>query len=276
MRQPPDLDGARAGQRGYALLLTLFLLAIATAVAVTVVGNGLAARKLARSASVALAVEERAALATWQVLDGLAESGKVPSEPQSPPVSVDDRKVDMAILPETGRIDLNGLSRKALAEAIHDLGFSERQAIASADLIATWRGMDPPGSNGKNLRMNGRTALWSLEDLDSIAGLDDGVRACLQVWGTVYVHAQGSFLGRGALQQRGIFSFGSDGGLTVGSMFRIIADDPATGHRFRTVALFRGKVPRAAPEDDPVSPWLVLEWLRPIPDHDRCPAFQGE
>ncbi|TWB09657.1 hypothetical protein FBZ89_1402 [Nitrospirillum amazonense] len=258
-----------AGQRGYALLLTLFLLAIGTAVGVTVVGNGLAARKLARSTSVALGAEERAALATWQVLDGIALSGRAPVSGQAGQIAVDGGTVGIRVMSEAGRIDLNGLSRQALAEAIKALGFPERQAVESAGVIAAWRGMDPPGADGKDLRMNGRTALWSLEDLDAIAGLDEGVKACLRTWGTV--HARGPFLGRQSLEQQGFANtgFGGGGGLIVGSMLRVIAVDPATGGQFRTVALFRGNA-RPSLKQGVASPWLVLEWMRPVSGGSDC------
>ncbi|TWB39020.1 hypothetical protein [Nitrospirillum pindoramense] len=272
---PPraDLEGDRwAGQRGYALLLTLFLLAIATAVGAVVVGNGVAARRLTRSASVALGGEERAALATWQVLDGVAASGRAPSSSQGGSVAVEGKMVGVTVMSEVGRIDLNGLSRKDLAEAIHGLGFPERQAVQAADAIAQWRGMDPPGADGKNLRMNGRTALWSLDDLGAVSGLDGVVRACLQVWGTV--HARAPFRGKAALEGQAFATtgFGGGGGLIAGTMLRVLATDTTTGEVFRTIALYRG-TPARQPGARTITPapWLVLEWMRPVAERGSCP-----
>ncbi|EGY02703.1 hypothetical protein AZA_87670 [Nitrospirillum viridazoti Y2] len=272
---PPraDLEGDRwAGQRGYALLLTLFLLAIATAVGLTVVGNGLAARKLARSASVALGVEERVALATWQVLDRIAQSGKALPSSQTGQVTIDGKTVSVTVMSEAGRIDLNGLSRKALAEAVQALGFPERRAVEASDAIALWRGMDPPGADGKNLRMNGRTALWSLEDLDAVPRLDDDVRACLRTWGTV--HARGPFLGKAALEHQdfGTTGFGGGGGLIVGSMIRVMVTENASSGVFRTIALYRG-TPALQPGARTITPpaWLILEWMQPVTESGGCP-----
>lgn len=265
-------NGVRGdGQRGYALLLTLFLLAIATTVGLVVVGNGVAARKLARSSSVALGVEERVALATWQALDGIAASGKAPVS-QTGQVTAEGKAVDLVAMTEAGRIDLNGLSRKALAEAIQSLGFPERRSNEAADAIAQWRGMDPPGADGKNLTMNGRTALWSLEDLDDIAGLAPDIQSCLRVWGTV--HARGPFVGTDALQKHDFATtgFGGGGGLIVGSMIRIVATDVMTGGRFRTIALYRGVSSRPMAKEDVPTPWLILEWLRAAGDGGGCSA----
>ncbi|MBB6253390.1 hypothetical protein [Nitrospirillum iridis] len=277
----PNPDGApaqnradhRRGQGGYALLLTLFLLAVGTAVGYLVVGNGLSARKLTRAASQAAGASQRAALATWQVLDGTAASGKAPVA-KSGQLTVDGQTVSLIAMSETGRIDLNGLSRRALAEAIQSLGFPERRAAQAADQIAQWRGMDPPGADGTNLAMNGRTALWSLEDLDAIAGLEPEVRACLFLWGTV--HARGPFGGKEALTRQDFATtgFGSNGGLIVGTMVRVVATDVLTGKRFRTIALFRG-VSRRLPGENgrPVPPpWMILEWLKPAPTGGvNCP-----
>ncbi|WP_044559725.1 hypothetical protein [Azospirillum sp. B4] len=251
----------------------MFLLAVATAVGLTVVGNGVAARKQARAGSVALGAEQRAALAIWRVLDSVAASGKAPVSSNTGQIAVEGRMVGFTVMSEAGRIDLNGLSRRALAEAIRSLGFAEREAMAAADAIAQWRGMDPPGADGTNLAMDGRTALWSLEDLDAIPALGQDVRSCLRLWGTV--HARGPFLGKAALEGRDFATtgFGTGGGLVVGSMIRVVSTDPVTGGEFRSVALFRGNQTQPLADGVTRSPWLILEWMTPTGGAGwRCPS----
>lgn len=265
----------RRGQQGYALLLTLFLLAVATTVGYVVVANGLSARKLTRATSQAVGANQRAALATWQVLDSIAASGKALTA-NSGQLTVDGQTITLTTMPEAGRIDLNGLSRQALTKAIQSLGFVERRATRAADQIAQWRGMDPPGADGTKLTMSGRTALWSLEDLDAIPGLEPEVRDCLRIWGTV--HARGQFTTKAALEQQQGFAtagFGGGGTLIVGTMVRVIATDTLSGKRFRSIVLFRGlsrKLPGDSGQRQP-SPWVILEWLRPTPVlADTCPS----
>ncbi|MEE3623602.1 hypothetical protein UCD39_06305 [Nitrospirillum sp. BR 11752] len=197
MRAGDGQEGTR--QQGYALLLVLFLLAMATAVGLVVMGNGLSARKLARAASLTVGQDQRAAASTWIALDDVLARGGTDIPPPRRLV-LDGQSLTVTVTPETGRIDLNGLSRRVLAEAIHGLGFAEGRAHQAADAIAAWRGMDTPGAGGLDLAIDPLRALWSLEDLDVIPGLDTDVAACLRRWGTVY--ARGPFLGLASLTPR--------------------------------------------------------------------------
>lgn len=260
-------------QRGYALLLTLFLLAIATGLCYVIIGNSLSTRQLTRATSQEIGARQRVTLATWQVLDSLAVSGKALTT-ESGQIMVDGQTISLVIGPETGRIDLNGLSRSALKKAIQSLGFSERRATVAADQIAQWRGMDPPGADSSKLTMNGRTALWSLDDLDVIPGLDEELRDCLRALGTV--HARGQFTSRDALGQHKGFAttgFGNGGSLVAGTMIRVIASDILSGAEFRSVVLFRGLHYSSINNmDKSHSSWMVLEWIRKMPSSSvRCP-----
>ncbi|MEA1674778.1 hypothetical protein [Nitrospirillum sp. BR 11163] len=258
-----------AGQQGYALLLVLFLLAMATAVGLVVMGNGLSARRLARVASIAAGQEQRAAAATWIALDALLTQGNTDIPPPRRLV-LDGQTVTVTVVPETGRIDLNGLSRKALAQAIHALGFPEGQALRAADAITAWRGMDPPGASGLELTIDPVRALWSLEDLDAIPGLDADVAACLRRWGTVY--ARGPFHGLEPLTRRpGDRPAAGDErgegplGLVTGGMVRVTVVEEGRPQLRRSVVLYRGVGRQAAGAGTGAeSPWLPLEWQRPV------------
>ncbi|MEA1652753.1 type II secretion system protein GspK [Nitrospirillum sp. BR 11164] len=266
----------RGGRDGYALLLVLFLLAMATAVGLVVMGNGLSARKLARVASIAAGQDQRAAAATWTALDGLLAQGDADIPPPRRLV-LDGQALTVTVAPETGRIDLNGLSRKALAQAIHTLGFSEGQALKAADAIAAWRGMDPPGANGLDLTIDPVRALWSLEDLDAIPGLNPDIAACLRRWGTVY--ARGPFRGLAPLVRRpgakpaaGEERGEGPLGLVAGGMVRVTVAEEGRPQVRRSVLLYRGVGQQAAGSGtDAESPWLTLEWQRPVlAGRDAC------
>ncbi|MDG3444188.1 hypothetical protein [Nitrospirillum amazonense] len=261
---------------GYALLLVLFLLAMATAVGLVVMGNGLSARKLARVASIAAGQDQRAAAATWVALDALLARGDADIPPPRRLV-LDGQALTVIVAPETGRIDLNGLSRKALAQAIHTLGFSEGQALKAADAIAAWRGMDPPGASGLDLTIDPVRALWSLEDLDAIPGLDPDVAACLRRWGTVY--ARGPFRGLAPLVRRpGAKPAAGEGrgegplGLVAGGMVRVTVAEEGRPQVRRSVLLYRGVGRQSAGSGtEAESPWLTLEWQRPVlAGRDAC------
>ncbi|MBB6252007.1 hypothetical protein [Nitrospirillum iridis] len=270
----------RRGREGYALLLVLFLLAMATAVGLVVMGNGLTARRLARVASVAAGQDQRAAAATWVALDALLEEGGTDLPPPRRLV-MDGQAVTVTALPESGRIDLNGLSRKALTQAIHALGFAESQSVKAADAIASWRGMDPPGANGLDLVIDPLRALWSLEDLDVIPGLDPDIAACLRRWGTVY--ARGPFRGLAPLTRRpgaGPTAEGGNGplGLVAGGMLRVVVAEEGRSQVRRSVLLYRGVGRQAAGAGSGVeTPWLPLEWQRPVlAGRDACTVTAGE
>lgn len=262
------------GQRGYALLLVLFLLAMGTAVGLVVMGNGLSARKLARVASIGVGRDQRAAAATWSALDTLLERG----DGDIPPIRrlvVDGQALTVTVVPESGRIDLNGLSRQALGEAIHALGFPESAAVKAADAITAWRNMDPPDARtpGLNLTIDPLRALWSLDDLDVIPGLDPAVAGCLRRWGTV--HARGGFRGVAALTRRQRVG-DADGPMTLvsGGMVRVTVAEEGAPQVMRSILLYRGvgrQAAGAARGDE--SPWLPLEWLRPtLAGRDACPV----
>ncbi|WP_044562955.1 hypothetical protein [Azospirillum sp. B4] len=268
-------------QDGYALLLVLFLLAMATAVGLVVMGNGLSARKLARVASIAAGQDQRAAMATWAALDALARDGGTDIPPPRRLV-VDGQTLTVTVMPESGRIDLNGLSRTALGQAIRVLGFPESRAVKAADAIALWRGMDPPGADGLDLTIDPLRALWSLEDLDAIPGLDPDIAACLRRWGTVY--ARGPFRGLAPLIRRpGAKREGGEGGdgplgLVAGGMLRVVVAEEGRAQLRRNVLLYRGVGRQAAgAATGAESPWLPLEWQRPVlAGRDACAATGGD
>ncbi|TWB32031.1 type II secretion system (T2SS) protein K [Nitrospirillum bahiense] len=272
--------GVGSSRDGYALLLVLFLLAMATAVGLVVMGNGLSARKLARVASIAAGQDQRAAAAAWVALDALLAQGDADIPPPRRLV-LDGQALTVTVAPETGRIDLNGLSRRALVQAIHTLGFSEGQALKAADAITAWRGMDPPGANGLDLTIDPVRALWSLEDLDAIPGLDPDVAACLRRWGTVY--ARGPFGGLAPLVRRpgakpaaGPVGGEERGegplGLVAGGMVRVTVAEEGRPQVRRSVLLYRGVGRQAAGSGtEAESPWLTLEWQRPVlAGRDAC------
>jgi len=262
--EPPD----RQGQRGFALVLALFLLATASALGLIIGGNGLSARKSARAASLAVAAQERAAMATWMTADLLEQ----PQKSSHFSFSIEGRRVETALSPESGRIDLNGLPVGGLVQALEELGYEPASADRAAKSIVGWRGPSSPDPRGLTMGLpDGRQAFWSVDDLDEVAGLEPGIRNCLKQWGTV--HARGPFIRASMTQPLSLISeIGDSGNVVVGSMIRINVLDQLSGMEFRSVLLYSGgRAVSLATTDTRSSPWLLMEWLNPARDI-KCEA----
>ena len=224
-----------------------------------------------------MALQQRVELITWAALDNLQRpaTGSTPNQTRR---DVDGFPMVAERSLENGRIDLNGLSRLELTKAIVGLGFTERRATDAANRITIWRGMDPPGAGGLDLTVHGRTALWSLDDLNAIPELDGEIRDCLFRFGTV--HAQGTFSGsaQAGNQNLSLVPDGTSAPVIKGGIIRIIATDETTGRHFRSIVLFRGFFrSTAGARDASASPWMLLEWLKPVDGiNGSCPSTVGE
>lgn len=267
---PTPRDRPNRGQQGFALLLALFLLAIASALGLIIGGNGLSTRKSARAASVVAAAQERAAMATWMTADSLDR----PQKSSHFVFSVEGRRVEAVLSPESGRIDLNGLPMGGLVQALEELGYDPTSADGAAKAIAEWRGplLAVPGlATGLP---DGRQAFWSVDDLDDVSGVQPGIRNCLKLWGTA--HARGAFTPASMNQPLSMFSeIGDSGNIVVGGMIRIDVLDQLTGMKFRSILLYSGG--RFAPSQNSgarTSVWLLMEWLHQTEDL-RCEARVG-
>lgn len=255
LRKPP---GTRRNERGFALILALFLLAMAGTLGLIIGGNGVSARKSARAASYHAAAQERAAIATWLAADALEQQQKSSNFL----FSVEGQDVSVGLSLETGRIDLNGLSQADLTQAVETLGFGQTIAVQAAATLSGWRGA--MRSDATRPLPYEQQALWSIDDLDVIAGLDGDVRDCLKLWGTV--HARGGFSLTALDQALSLTSdIGGMGNMAVGSMIRIIARDTLSQTEFRTILLYRGGASMVQNSANR-SPWLVMEWLAPTAD----------
>ncbi len=248
----------REGERGFALVLAIFLLAMASALGLIIGSNGFSARKSARMASYRSAAVERAALATWMAADALEQ----PQKSSRFVFSIMGRDVSAELSPETGRIDLNGLPASGLAQAIQQLGYEPAIAKQAAEVLSDWKGPLQPDARSLSTRLpDARQALWSIDDLDAVDNLGAGIKACLKLWGTV--HARGPFLHHSLEQPLSMTSeIGDTGNIVVGSTIRIVVLDQFTGMKFRTILLYRGgRANLSGQTGGSRSSWLVMEWL---------------
>lgn len=259
-RTAPD----RRRQRGFALVLALFLLAIVSALGLIIGGNGLSARKSARSASYRTAVLERVALATWLTTDVIAQ----PQKSAHFLFPIEGKEMSVTITPESGRIDLNGLPEGGLSQALQELGYDPTVSQQAAAALSAWRGELQLYPNGLAVRLpDARRAFWSIDDLDAVPGLETGIRDCLKAWGTA--HARGTFLGVSPDHPLSLISeIGDSGNVVVGGMIRIDVLDKFSGLKFRSILLYGGG---RSLNGSSASPWRVMEWLSPAQEY-RCQA----
>lgn len=258
---PPEANERRS-QRGFALVLAIFLLALVSTLGLIIGGNGLFARKSARTSSYRAAVIERAALATWMTADALERSQKSPHFI----FTVEGRELSATVSLESGRIDLNGLPTGGVSQAIEELGYEPATAQQAAANLSNWRGALRPVFNGSTAGLpDARRAFWSIDDLDAVTDLAPGLRNCLKIWGTA--HARGAFLGSSLEQAWSLTSdTGGSENIAPSSLLRIVVSDQFSGLKFRSILLYGGG---RLLNDPNSSPWRIMEWLSPTEDL-RC------
>lgn len=196
-------------QRGFALLAVLFVLAIGTALVTRMTSDGLAARRMALDALAADLVRP--------------DSGSVPRQGRR---HVDGVDISVEWRIESGRIDLNSLPEKPMAEALMAVGLDQADARLAAKFIAAWRG------DGIGTR-DGSLAFWSLEDIDQVPGLTMKARQALRQWGSVA--ARGPFAGVTALEAASLDGTATVSGPMTGVVLRLSATSPDGRCRSRVV-----------------------------------------
>lgn len=220
--RPPLLPPER--QRGFALLAALFVLATGTALVARMTSDGLAARRIAATTDPFIDAA-RADIALDALAADLLRPGNGP-RPRRESRRVDGVDIHVEWQIESGRIDLNFLPEKQMAEALMAVGLHQADARSAARAIAVWRG------DGNGTR-DGRLIFWSLEDTDRIPELTVEARRVLRQWGSVA--ARGPFAGMAALEVENLEGAATGSGLLPGVLLRLSAATPAGRCRSRVV-----------------------------------------
>ncbi|MBJ7417782.1 MAG: hypothetical protein JHC88_20410 [Niveispirillum sp.] len=216
--------GRRDRQRGFALLAALFVLVIGTALVARMTGDGLAARRMAATADPFIDAA-RADIALDALAADLIRPGNGPV-PRQGSRRVDGVDIGVEWRLESGRIDLNFLAEKPMAEALVAVGLDPADARSAARAIAAWRG-DGAGVHDSQM------AFWSPEDIDRVPDLSPAARRALRRWGSVA--ARGPFAGVAALDAESLDGAVTGSGLVAGVMLRLSAASPAGRCRSRVV-----------------------------------------
>lgn len=211
-------------QRGFALLAALFVLVIGTALVARMSSDGLAARRMA-AATAPFIDAARAEMALDALAADLIRPGSGPV-PRRGSRRVDGVDIAVEWRLESGRIDLNFLPEKPMAEALMAVGLDQADARKAARAIAAWRG---DGAGGHDSPM----AFWALEDIDRVPELSVPARQALWRWGSVA--ARGPFAGVAALEAEGLDGAVTGSGLVTGVMLRLSAASPAGRCQSRVV-----------------------------------------
>jgi len=184
----------RAAQRGIALMLVLWILALLTIIAVGLTAAQRTESALARNQLAAARFDAAAdAAISWAVLNLLAPATAFEDEEVDPwvpdgsarPWSFAGETLEIRVFNEASRIDLNKAPRDLLEDLLSAAGLAADEASALADAIEDWRDRDDlTGLNGAeddDYENAGRSygakdgPFDSVEELQLVLGVDQAL-----------------------------------------------------------------------------------------------------
>lgn len=174
----------RGGERGIALLLVIWTLALLSAIAVAVTADGRSSRRIAQN--VEQAARDRALAEGglhWgiaQLLDGEAQR-RLPLDGRVQTVELDDGRVQVAVEAETGKFDINISPPIVLQNLLLQAGATPTEARRVAVEADTYRKLNrtEPG------RLH-RPAFLETLDLRRVTSLDEALYRRILPFITVY------------------------------------------------------------------------------------------
>lgn len=172
---------SRSGERGIALLLVIWGLALLSAVAVAVGADGRGARRLARNAELAAKSQAVAEGGIWWGVAQLLERRGTPIDGTIQKIRIGDTVLAISIESETGKVDLNTTSSAVLEILLQRHGAEAAEAHRIAATLDAYR-KTPRTEPGRPLRL----AFLETLDLRRVTAIDDGLYRAILPSITVY------------------------------------------------------------------------------------------
>jgi general secretion pathway protein K len=175
-------------ERGIALILVIWMMALLSVVAMIAAGSARADLEIARNLRDAAQARALAEGGVWWMMARLRErdadnKSAVPNQADGTPtrLSLDGRIIDIAVQDEGGKIDVNSADAVLLANLCRVVGIDD-DAETIADSIVRYR----EESGGKSSKAAARAAFSIVEELRSVPGIDPDRYARILPFVTVY------------------------------------------------------------------------------------------
>lgn len=264
-----------AGQRGFALLIVLWSMALLALIGTQVTAAGHGETRLAtnlRASAVAEAAADGAVFeAVFHLLDGSAAHWRADGLPHA--VRLPQATAEVAMVDEGRKLTLNNSSLPLLRALLHVVGADPRVSVSLADQIADWRSPAnfplPQGAKAPQYRTAGREygppnqPFRSVDELALVLNMTPDILARLRPYVSPYVESAPKAAGADPVIAEALAEASTSGGSALSfdeatTVTITAAAVSAGGARFKRRAVVRVRNDLGA--NPGAAQFVVLDW----------------